>query len=112
EDAKIELSTRTATSIEFHRPRLDISIPVARREFEELIADSMVAVRGEIMRALELAKVVPGDASLVLRTGGSSSIPAFVGILEEIFDPSIVQERPVYTTVVHGLASHAQELWA
>jgi hypothetical protein len=47
----------------------------------------------------------------VLRTGGSSSIPAFVRILERTFDPSVIQERPVYTTVVHGLALHALEQW-
>ncbi len=50
------------------------------------------------------AAIGPETISLVLRTGGSSSIPAFVRILEEIFDPSVIQERPVYTTVVHGLA--------
>jgi len=112
EDAKIALSTRRSSSIEFHRPRLDFSIPVTRGEFEELIVRPMEIVRGEILKALELAEIGPEEVSLVLRTGGSSSIPAFVQILEEIFDPSTVQERPVYTTVVHGLATYAQELWA
>jgi hypothetical chaperone protein len=111
EDAKIALSTRRSSSIEFHRPRLDLSIPVTRSEFEGLIASRLEVVRGEIMKALELAEIGPEEVSLVLRTGGSSSIPAFVRILEEVFDPAIVQERPVYTTVVHGLASYAQELW-
>jgi hypothetical chaperone protein len=112
EDAKIALSTRRSSSIEFHRPRLDFSIPVTRGEFEELIVRPMEIVRGEILKALELAEIGPEEVSLVLRTGGSSSIPAFVQILDEIFDPSTVQERPVYTTVVHGLATYAQELWA
>jgi hypothetical chaperone protein len=112
EDAKIALSTRGSSSIEFHRPRLDLSIPVSREGFEQLIARPMEIVRGEILKALQIADVSPEHVSLVLRTGGSSSIPAFVRMLEEIFDPSIVQERPVYTTVVHGLASYAQEVWA
>lgn len=111
EDAKIALSTRTSSSIEFHRPRLDISVPVTRSEFEALIVSQLEIVRREILKALEIAEIGPEEVGLVLRTGGSSSIPAFVRILEEIFDPSIVQERPVYTTVVHGLASYAQELW-
>jgi hypothetical chaperone protein len=111
EAAKITLSTKKSSSIEFHRPRLDISIPVTRSEFEELIASRMEIIRSEILKALEIAEISPEEVSLVLRTGGSSSIPAFVHMLEEIFDPSIVQERPVYTTVVHGLASYAQELW-
>jgi hypothetical protein len=112
EDAKIELSLRTTSSIEFHRPRLDISILLVRGEFEDLIARPMGVVRGEILKAFELAEIGPEEVSLVLRTGGSSSIPMFVQMLEEIFGPTTVQERPVFTTVVHGLASYARELWA
>lgn len=41
-----------------------------------------------------------------------SCIPMFVSMLEDIFDSSTVQERPAFTTVVHGLARDAQELWA
>jgi hypothetical chaperone protein len=112
EDAKITLSTRRDSSIEFHRPGLNLSIPVSRGEFEDLIAKSIGTVREEVLRALEIAKLSPEDVNLVLRTGGSSSIPAFVEVLEEIFDPSTVQERPVYTTVVQGLGSYAQGVWA
>jgi hypothetical protein len=35
-----------------------------------------------------------------------------VRVLEDIFDPSVIQERPVYTTVVHGLAMYALEQWS
>lgn len=112
EDAKIALSADAHTVIDFHRPGIDLSIPVTRQELEQLIAKPMAAVQDAVLRALEIAGIGPRDVNLVLRTGGSSSIPAFVRMLEEIFDPSIIQERPVYTTVVRGLASYAQELWA
>jgi hypothetical chaperone protein len=112
EDAKITLSTNTRTVINFHRPGIELSIPVTRQELEQLIAKPMAAVREAVLRALDIAGVGPRDVNLVLRTGGSSSIPAFLQVLEEIFDPSVIQERPVYTTVVRGLASYAQELWA
>ena len=111
EQAKIELSTGRSTAIEFHRPGIDISIPVRREEFERLIAEHLQAVEDAILRALDDGRVSPEAVSLVLRTGGSSSIPAFVRILEDIFDPSVIQERPVYTTVVHGLALYALEQW-
>ena len=91
---------------------MDLSIPVSREEFEGLIAKPMEIVRREVLKALEIADVSSEDVSLVLRTGGSSGIPTFVRMLEETFGPSVVQERPVYTTVVHGLASYAQEVWA
>ena len=111
EQAKIDLSEAASTTIEFHRPGIDISVPVRREEFERLIADHLQTVEDAILRALDEAAVSPEAVSLVLRTGGSSSIPAFVRILEKTFDPSVIQERPVYTTVVQGLAMHALEQW-
>ena len=111
EQAKIELSTAPDSVIEFHRPGIDMSIPVQRDEFEYLISEPLQSVRAEILRSVEDAGVAPEDISLVLRTGGSSSIPAFAHILEDIFDPSVIQERPVYTTVVNGLAMYALGLW-
>lgn len=111
EQAKMELSVGLESSIEFHRPGVDISVPVRREEFEDLIAEPMQAVRDVILQAIRQAGVSAEDISLVLRTGGSSSIPAFVRILENIFDPSVIQERPVYTTVVDGLARFALGQW-
>jgi hypothetical chaperone protein len=111
EQAKITLSSALTAVIDFHRPGIDLSLPVPRSDFEELIAKPMQDVRAVIIEALSQAGIGPEDVNLVLRTGGSSSIPAFVRILEEIFDPSVIQERPVYTTVVHGLASYAQGQW-
>jgi len=111
EQAKIELSRAAESVIEFHRPGIDISVPVRRDEFENMISGPMQAVRAEILQAIRDAGIGPQDVSLVLRTGGSSSIPAFVRILEGIFHPSVIQERPVYTTVVDGLARYALGQW-
>jgi hypothetical chaperone protein len=111
EQAKIDLSKAASAAIEVHRPGIDISVPVRREEFESLIAGHLHTVEDAILRALDMAAVSPEAVSLVLRTGGSSSIPAFVRILEKTFDPSVIQERPVYTTVVHGLALYALEQW-
>jgi hypothetical chaperone protein len=111
EQAKIALSTAPSSVIDFRRPGIAISIPVRRDEFEGLISEPMEDVRAAILRAVHEAGVAPEDIGLVLRTGGSSSIPAFVRILEDIFDPSVIQERPVYTTVVNGLAMYALGMW-
>lgn len=112
EDAKITLSSEDSARIDFIRPGIDLTIPIHRVEFEQLISASMNAVSECILRALDDAGVDPQQVSLVLRTGGSSSIPAFVRILEELFDPSVIRERPVYTTVVRGLAMHALGHWS
>jgi hypothetical chaperone protein len=111
EQAKMGLSSGPESIIDFHRPGIDISVPVRRDEFEELISESMQAVRAVILQAIRQAGIGPEGISLVLRTGGSSSIPAFVRMLEDIFDPSVIQERPVYTTVVDGLARYALGQW-
>jgi hypothetical chaperone protein len=112
ERAKIELSERETSTIEFHRPDIDLSVPVLRTEFEGLIARDMKVVAERIEDGLDQAGVKPGDVDVVLRTGGSSSIPAFTRVLDEYFDPEIVKERPVFTTVVHGLAAFAREQWS
>lgn len=111
EDAKIALSTAESAVVDFHRPGVDLSIQVSRSEFDELIADRIDVARAAILSAMQDAGVGPEDVTMVLRTGGSSSIPAFVTMLEEIFSPSLIQQRPVYTTVVEGLASYAWSRW-
>jgi hypothetical chaperone protein len=111
EEAKIRLSTQNSTNIEFHRPGIDISVPVQRVEFEAMIADLVQVARGAIIQALSESRIGPERVSMVLLTGGSSSVPAFVRMLEEFFDPSIIQQRPVYTAVAEGLARQALGLW-
>jgi hypothetical chaperone protein len=111
ETAKIALSTREETTIQFFRPGIDVSIPVTRFEFETLIQSDLAVIHEVILAALEQANVRPGDITLVLRTGGSGNIPAFIQQLEETFGETRVQERPAFTSVVHGLGLRAQEVW-
>jgi hypothetical chaperone protein len=113
EDAKMELSTATEATVELHRPGgVDLSIPMQRSEFEALIAPDLGVIADTIRTALGRADVKPGDVNLVVRTGGSSSIPAFVRMLEGIFHADRVQARDPFTTVVHGLGTYAQQRWA
>ena len=46
----------------------------------------------------------PDDIDVVIRTGGSSLIPAVQGVLEEKFGEDKVQRQDVFTSVVKGLA--------
>ena len=113
EEAKMALSTATESTIELHRPGgVDVSIPLRRSEFEPLIAPDIAVIADTIRTALERADVKPGDVNLVVRTGGSSSIPAFVRMLEGIFPVDRLQARDPFTTVVHGLGVYAQQRWA
>jgi hypothetical chaperone protein len=111
EQAKIDLSTKQTTSIEFHRARLDVSIPLTRARFDDLIAADIELLKRTIVMALEQAGVPPRSVRAVLRTGGSASIPLFVSMVEDLFGPGKTQSRAPFTTVVHGLGCYAQELW-
>jgi hypothetical chaperone protein len=111
EQAKIDLSTRSSTSIEFHASRLNLSIPVSRETFDSLIADDVQVLRRTILRALEQCDVAPNKVQAVLRTGGSASIPAFLSMVEEVFGTGKLQAREPFTTVVRGLGCYAQTIW-
>ncbi|MDA8782681.1 Hsp70 family protein, partial [Porticoccaceae bacterium] len=61
-------------------------------EFEQAIA-----------RILQKANCQAGDIDLVLRTGGSSLIPAVKDILDNQFSGKVVEHDP-FTSVAAGLA--------
>jgi hypothetical chaperone protein len=111
EGAKIELSSATKATIAFRRPRISVSIPVARVEFETLLHRNLDRVDDQIERALKEANIDSGDVDLVVRTGGSSRIPAFVERLEGRFGARKLAERDAFSTVAVGLGIRACELW-
>jgi hypothetical chaperone protein len=111
EAAKILLSSQTEAAIDFHREAFDLTIPVSRNEFDQLIGSSLDVVVDAIRSALVDADVTPNDVVRVVRTGGSSTIPAFVDRVTSIFGASKMQQREPFTTVVRGLGYYAQEEW-
>jgi hypothetical chaperone protein len=112
ERAKVSLSTEAETRITLRRgPHLDLDVPFSRAEFEVLIGADLRRVRHCIEDALEDADVLPEDVSYVTRTGGSSQIPAFRELLDDLFGPEKIVERDPFDTVVSGLARCAYGEW-
>jgi hypothetical chaperone protein len=111
EKAKIDLSTRESTAIILEREHLDLRIQVTREEFEWGIQDDLAAVQSCIRSALQEAEVTPDQIDVVIRSGGSSQIPAFARLVDELFGSHKVQARPAFSSVVHGLAVRAAEIW-
>lgn len=111
ENAKIALSGFDRSSIEFHPPQGDLSIPLLRSEISEMVSPHIRTVEGQIMRALEGAGTTPEQVSTVLRTGGSSHLVAFVDMLNRLFGAEKIREREAFTTVAYGLGVVAQETW-
>jgi hypothetical chaperone protein len=110
--AKHDLSTAPEAAIDVRSAELTLTIPVDRADFESAIAVDLQTVQYCIEDALEDADVSPHEVAYVSRTGGSSQIPAFISLAENLFpDADHVQMDP-FTSVVQGLARHAYEVWA
>lgn len=112
-DLKAELSDGELARLDI--PELDIEIEVSRDEFEEIIADVLQKFQDAISQLLEQSGMTNADIQLVVRTGGSSLIPAVKRILEQRFPDRVIEHDP-FTSVAaglaiaeyHGLGSHKQ----
>jgi hypothetical chaperone protein len=84
-------------------PEIDIQVVVERWEFEMMISDLLSEFEQAITVVLKKAHCRPDDIDLVLRTGGSSLIPAVKEILDNQFRGKVVEHDP-FTSVAAGLA--------
>ena len=115
ENAKIDLSYNDHTLIEYYSlysNEHSFSVPLQRKEFNQWIAPYLEEIKATIMRAMDDAEVVPDQVNTVIRTGGSSSIPAFVEMLDQIFGADIIRSRDAFLSVAYGLGVYAQEIWS
>jgi len=91
EKAKKELSTAQSTDINLPFITADASGPkhlqvsITRAEFEKLVDDLIERVRGPVMKAMEDAKMKPGEIDEVVLVGGSTRIPKVQELVKEIF---------------------------
>ena len=98
---KADLSSAEKTVLDI--PEIDIELEVTRTEFEGLISDLLDRVNEAVLETLKKSKLVAGDIDIVLRTGGSSLIPAVHRMLSEHFPDRVVNHDP-FTSVAAGLA--------
>ena len=100
-DFKAALSSAEEASLDI--PEIDVDVRLTRPEFEVLIEDVLVAFEAALDETLERAGLETDDIQIVLRTGGSSLIPAVRNILDERFPDRVVEHDP-FTSVAAGLA--------
>jgi hypothetical chaperone protein len=98
---KAQLSTQETAVLDI--PELDIEIELERWEFEVMISDLLFELEQAISLILGNNNLCSDDIDLVLRTGGSSLIPAVKDILENQFSGKVVEHDP-FTSVAAGLA--------
>lgn len=100
-DLKAELSHAESAKLDI--PELDIELTLTRERFEQLIAGLMQKMELAVDETLARAGIANDDIELVIRTGGSSLIPAVKRILEARFPGKVVEHDP-FTSVAAGLA--------
>ncbi len=111
EKAKIDLSTRPLTVIVLERRGISIEVPVTRPEFDAMIAQSLNSVREEIVWVMQDAGIQAVDVTAVTLTGGSSQIPAFETLVNDLFETGRIQQAAVFDAVVKGLAERGRAHW-
>jgi hypothetical protein len=109
EQAKISLSDAPLTPLQFNHSGINIHETITRYKFEELIAPEIEAVDSGVRQILHEAAIKPEQVDVVLRTGGTSAVPAFTDLLAEIFDRRKIRSLELLTSVVGGLAIAAHE---
>lgn len=100
-DLKAELSENETAKLDI--PELDIELEVERAQFETMIAGLLTRFSESISDLLREVDMNSEDIDLVIRTGGSSLIPAVKRILEAQFPGKVIEHDP-FTSVAAGLA--------
>jgi hypothetical protein len=109
ERVKRDLTNADESELHFIYENIDIHEIITRAKFERMIALQLNEVEDGILKVLADANVQPGDIDVVLRTGGSSLVPAFVRLLSGIFGEEKLHEMDPLVSVVGGLGIIAHE---
>jgi len=100
-ELKAELSQKKVALLDI--PELDIELEVSRERFEEIIAPLLLKFSDSIGEVLNKSGMKASEIHLVIRTGGSSLIPAAKNILDAQFPDKVIEHDP-FTSVAAGLA--------
>lgn len=84
-------------------PEIDVDVRLSRTGFEAIIGDMLGRVEQGIEATLARARLPRSAIDIVLRTGGSSLIPAVHRLLDGFFPDRVVDHDP-FTSVAAGLA--------
>ena len=85
EAAKRKLSDDMATIIRLRGPSFDVTELLTRSEFEKIIQVEIQAIEKHLDETVTASGLAPQEIDAVIRTGGSSGIPAFRYMLMEKF---------------------------
>ncbi len=107
EGAKIALSSQGAAVIDLAEKDMDIWELYTRTQFEFDIHAYQDQIKQVLLDTVAASGLEPGQIDAVVKTGGSSSIPAFTEMLGEIFGAERVKTSDLFSSVTAGLAIKA-----
>ena len=112
ERAKVALSNEWETRISFIHETIAISEYFSRPNFETIIAGHLRRIETCIDETLASAGLQPQEIGAVLRTGGSSFIPAVQKMLERKFTRQALRYQDAFSNVASGLGvAAAHGIW-
>jgi hypothetical chaperone protein len=109
ESAKIELSSLGATVIRLQDDDLELWELYTRYQFEKDIRHYRAQIEDVLLEAVAASGLEPEQIDVVVKTGGSSNIPAFTEMLGAVFSPERVKTSDVFNSVTSGLAIQAYQ---
>jgi molecular chaperone DnaK len=112
DQAKIELSKTTSTSIFCRHEGKSLSVPITRDEFEDMTADLLQRSIDTTELVLEQGRVQPGQLDAVVLVGGSTLMPRVPQMLEQATGQTPYAGLSPHTAVAQGAAIHAAILEA
>jgi hypothetical chaperone protein len=107
EKAKIGLSSRGVTVIGLKEKDLDMWELYTRAQFEKDIRSYRDQIEDMLLDVLAASGLEPEEIDVVVKTGGSSSIPLFDEMLGALFGPQRVNTTDIFNSVSAGLAIKA-----
>ena len=109
EVAKISLSSQGAAVIDLAEKDMDIWELYTRTQFEFDIHAYQEQIKQVLLDTVAASGLEPGQIDAVVKTGGSSSIPAFSEMLGDIFGSQRVKTSDLFSSVTAGLAIKAYQ---
>jgi hypothetical chaperone protein len=107
EAGKIALSSEGATIISLEDKEIALWELYTRHQFESDIQHYLVDVEKVLLDTIAKSGLDIQEIDAVVKTGGSSNIPLFTGMLTRLFGAGKVKQSNAFSSVVAGLAIKA-----
>jgi hypothetical chaperone protein len=109
EGTKIKLSDEGVTVARMNEKGLDIWELYTRTQFEKDIQEHRQQIQDVLLTTVADSGLEPRQIDVIVKTGGSSNIPAFTQMLADIFGMERVKASDVFSSVTAGLAIKAYQ---